>query len=227
MKKARDVRKLAAIGAAEKKRLAREGKKLVALVVSLRKQIQRKSFELGRALARLKDKAVVAALGFPSFHALCDTALHMSADLADQLIDIATSFSAAEAKRIGGTAKAVAIIDLAKALPGAHTPAGLLAHGAVKVGKRTLDVRAATAQAIADEARAIRAAHPTPSRRGIHLAPSERHVAAALAHALRQHGVDAKVQAIAAGKATGALVRIQLPMRNLRELAKSIPEAAD
>ena len=78
MKRAADVRKLAAIGAAEKKRLAREGKKLVALVVRLRREIQRKSFELGRALARLKDKSIIAALGFPSFHALCDTALRVS-----------------------------------------------------------------------------------------------------------------------------------------------------
>ena len=225
MTNARDARRLAALGTAEKKRLAREGKNLVALVVRLRKQIQRKSFELGRALARLKDKAVIAALGFPSFQALCDTALQMSADLADQLIDIATSFSAPEAKKIGGTAKAVAIIDLAKALPGEHTPAGLLARGAVKVGKRTIDLRAATAQAISDEARAIRAARPSSSRRGVHVSPAERHVASALAHALRHHGVEAKVQAVAAGKATGALVRIQLPMRSLRELAESLREA--
>lgn len=225
MKRAADVRKLAAIGAAEKKRLAREGKKLVALVVRLRRQIQRKSFELGRALARLKDRSIIAALGFPSFHALCDTALQMSSDLADQLIAIAKSFSAAENRRIGGTAKAVAIIDLAKALPGEHTPAGLLSRGAIKVGRRTIDVRSATAQAISDEARAIRAARPSAARRGVHVSPSERHVASALAHALHHHGIEAKIQAIAAGKETGALVRIQLPMRSLRELAQSIHEA--
>ena len=225
MKNTAEVRTLAARGAAEKNRLAREGKKLVALVRRLRKRIQQSSFELGRALASLKDKAVLAALGFPSFRALCDTALQMSSDLADQLIEIATSFSAAEAKRIGGTAKAVAIIDLARSLPGEHTPAGLLARGAVKVGKRTIDVRAATAQAIADEARALRAARPSGSRRGVHVAPSERHVAAALAHVLRHYGVEAKVQAIAAGKATGALLRIQLPLRSLGELGRWIREA--
>jgi hypothetical protein len=222
--KTHDASKLAALGAAEKKKLAAEGKKLIARVKALRSTLQRASFDLGRALARLKDSAIWGALGYKSFRALCDTTLHISVDLADELIAIAQSFSAREAKKLG-TAKAVALIDLAKALPGEHTPAGLLGRGSVKVGKRTLDVKVASAYDLANEARAIRAAHPTPSRRGVHVEASERHLAAALDHALAHHGVEAKVSAIAAGKATGARIRIELPMRDLTVLARSIREA--
>jgi hypothetical protein len=215
---------LVRVGAAEKRKLATEGKKLIARVVTLRGTLQKTSFDLGRALSQLKDKAIIAALGYRSFEALCDTALHISADLAGQLIAISESFSAKQAKTLG-TAKAVALIDLAKALPGKHTPAGLLTRGSVKVGKRAIDVKTATAHDLSDGARAIRAAHPATVRRGVHVEPSERHLASALEHALSHHGVAAKVTPIAAGKATGARVRIELPMRDLKTLAASIREA--
>ena len=217
------AKSLVAVGGAEKKRLAREGRKLVAAVVRLRGRLQQTAFELGRALRPLKEKAMLAALGFPSFRALCETALGISNDLADQLIAIAESFSAKQARKLG-TAKAIAVIDLAKTMPGAHTPAGLLAKRAVKIGRRTVDVRDASAHDITAAARAIRQARPARATGGVSVAPSERHLAAALAHALAGRHVEAKVTAVAAGKATGARVRLELPMRDLAALATCIHE---
>src|SRR6185312_11444253 len=130
--------------------------------------------------------------------------------------------TADEARELG-TAKAIAVIDLAHTLPGKHTPAGLLAR-AVKVGKRTLDVKDASAHDITAAARAIRQVRPSASKGGVRVAASERHVASALAHALAGHHVDAKVTAVAAAKATGARVRLELPMRDLGALAKCIAE---
>ncbi len=77
-----DPKKLAVLGAVRKKKLAAEGKKLIVLVKKLRGTLQRTSFKLGRTLARLKDKAMIRALGYSSFRALCDTRLQMSGDLA-------------------------------------------------------------------------------------------------------------------------------------------------
>ncbi len=222
--KTHDASKLAALGAAEKKKLATEGKKLVKRVKALRATLQRASFDLGRALARLKEDTMWRALGYTSFRALCDTTLHISVDVADELIAISRSFSASQAKNLG-TAKAVALIDLAKALPGEHTAAGLLGRGSVKIGRRTINVKGASAHDLTDEARAIREAHPSSARRGVHVEASERHLAAALDHALAHHGVEAKVSAIAAGKALGARIRIELPMRDLAVLGRSIREA--
>ncbi len=47
------ARALVKLGTAEKRRLRREGKKLIALVVRLRGRIQRDSYAVGTALARL------------------------------------------------------------------------------------------------------------------------------------------------------------------------------
>ncbi len=144
--------------------------------------------------------------------------------LADELIAISENFSASEAKTLG-TAKAVAIIDLARALPGEHTPAGMFHRGSVKIGRRTVNVKSASAHDLADTARSVRAAHPRASRTGVHVQPSERHLASALHHALAHHHVAAKVRALAGGKASGARIRIELPMRDLAVLARSIQEA--
>jgi hypothetical protein len=142
---------------------------------------QRAAFDLGIALSRLKDKAMITALGYKTFDAMCDVALGISSDLANQLIAISKNFSTKQAKTLG-TTKAVALVDLARTLPGKHTAAGLLERGSVTIGRKKVDVRAATAHEIAEETRALRAAHPA-ARRGVHLSAADKHFASALAHA--------------------------------------------
>jgi len=222
MKDIDKARALVELGAAEKRRLAREGKKLVAMVVRLRGRMQRDSYSLGKALARLKDKTMLGALGYESFSQLCNAALGISSDLADDLIAIASSFSAKQARELG-TSKAIALVDLAKALPGEHTAAGLLTRGVVRVGRRTIRVRGASSHELTAEARAVRAARPS-SGRGVHLSPGERHLASVLEHALSHRHVEASVRAIAGAKDRGGRLRVEFPMRAIADVDDALRE---
>ncbi len=217
------ARALVKIGTAEKNRLRREGKKLIALVVRLRGKIQRDSYALGTALARLKDKTMLSVLGYKTFPALCNTALDLSSDLADDLIAIATNFSAAQAKHLG-TSMAIALVDLSKALPGEHTAAGLLSRRTVRAGGRTIRVRGASSHEIVAQARALRAARPSATKHGVRLTRGERHLASALEHALFHRHVEASVRAVAGSKDRGGRLRMEFPMRAIADVDAALRE---
>jgi hypothetical protein len=215
-----------ALAAAEKKRLAAKGKKLMERVRALRDEREKMAHEMGKALALLKDKAMIHALGYQSFQALCSIGLGMSHDTADQLIDISQSFTVAQTAALG-TAKATALIGLSRALGGKHTPSGLLSHRNLDVGRgKQFDVKAASADAIHRVASDLRDRAPIAARRGIHVTPEDKAFVARLNKALHAHGLDAEAIAIAGPHETGGKLRLDGLIRDARLLAKALQDAA-
>ncbi len=175
------IEKVASRGVKEKARLAAQGRAAIAVVVAMKKQIQKSFYAMGKALVVLRDKAVIAALGHPSFEQLCEVELRMSDAQALRLIHIVESFSKGIAGHLGST-KATAIIDLANALGKKTTPSGLLKRGTVHLPNgAAIDVKSASAAKIAP-AHVIHASRPANGP-GVHVSPAERrlakHVAAA------------------------------------------------
>src|SRR6185312_11403130 len=141
--------------AAEKKKLAAIGRRAVAAVLKAKRDAQKAFYDMGRALAILRDASVYHALGHSSFEQLCEATLGISDSQAGRLIAITEHFDARDAKKMITSTRATAIIDLAGALGGDTTPKGLLARGTVRLPDgASIDVRSADAEAIERAARA-------------------------------------------------------------------------
>ena len=132
--------RLAALGAAKKQSIAKKARATIALIVAKKDEIARDFYTIGRALVALDDKAVIAALGYKSFAALCDVELRMSAAQAARLMNVVKSFSERDAEQLTA-AKATAIIDLAGAMGGKTTP-----RGADSASRHTCMTRAPSAK---------------------------------------------------------------------------------
>ena len=218
-----NAHQILARGSVESKRLAAKGRKAVAVVLTMKKRIERSFYAMGKALAVLDDPRIFHALGHPSFSALCSVDLGVSPAQADRLIHIVDSFSQAEAKRLTST-KATALIDLARAIGGKTTARGLIARGTVHVGKRTIDVRSANAARIARVAKELRDGKHRQGP-GVHVPEEDARYLQQLARAVRATKIDATVEGIAAGAAEGARMRIVAHVRDAKKLARALVAA--
>ena len=214
------------LGLAEKKRLATEGKKLLAQARALKRDMANAAHALGKSIKPLKDKSMIHALGFESFEALCNIGLGISSDLANQLVAISESFTAKQAGALGNY-KATALIGLARALDGEHTPSGLLAHRNLDVGHgQHVDVKAASADKILAVVKELHQRAPRSTSGGVRVAKEDKAFVARLSKALDAHGVTpARVTAVAGPRATGGKLRIEIAIKDARALARALHES--
>jgi hypothetical protein len=217
----------AKLGAKETKRLEARGRDAVATVLKMKKVIESSFYEMGRALAVLKDPAVFRALRHTSFEQICDTTLGISESQAGRLIAITEHFGARDAKKLITSTRGTAIIDLAKAIGGKTTPKGLLSRGTVHLpGGKTIDVRAAEAHAIDAAAHDVRAHHAPSTHGGLVVSKDAKRFFERLNAALKKSKLDVRVDAIAASETVGAKMRIVAGVGDASKLAAALRAAA-
>ncbi len=218
------AKRAAGLVAKKRKRLLVEARSLVALVKRRKAQIAELFYDIGEALRRLKDREMLAVLGFTSFDRMCDERLGLSSTVADRLVDIVTRISRDDALSMGQS-KAMALVELAAATPEADTPAGLLRGTALALpGGKILDPKKASARAIERGAKAIRQARAEKPRKGRTTSAEERAAALALQRELHARGVrGAKVTAVATKPGKGSNVRVEhVPLESLGVLGEAI-----
>src|SRR4051794_2474110 len=110
------AKRAAALSAAKRARLEKEGRSLIALVKRRRDDAAGAFYDMGVALRRLKDPEMLHALGSPSFAALCEKKIRMSVALCDSLIGVAGNMTREEAIAMGQS-RAIAMVSLAEATP--------------------------------------------------------------------------------------------------------------
>ncbi len=219
------VRGVVALGAKEKARLARKGRAAIAVVVAMKKEVQKSFYAMGRALVVLRDAAVIRALGHPSFAELCDVELRMSDAQAVRLIHIVESFGERAAADLGST-KATAIIELAGAMGKKTTPSGLVKRGTVHLPSGgAIDVRSASAAKIARAVREIKVRRPAKGP-GVHVSPQDRRLVERVAAALRRAKIKATVEALASGGPTGARMRLTVNVRDTSAVGRALAHVA-
>ncbi len=217
---------LARLGRAEKKRLAAKGRAALAIVLRAKRDIEASYYAMGRALAILKDTAVLHALGHTSFAALCDS-LDISVGQADRLVHIVESYPGGVPKKLTST-KATAIIKLANAIGGKTTPKGLLAHGTVhlSVGD-SVDVKGSDASHIAAVARKLSAHVNKPRRGGVVVSSAAHAFFVRFARERRTEKIaGVRVDELAASKSTGGKMRITANVSDAKKLGHALIRAA-
>lgn len=219
------AKQVAKLGLAEKRRLAAKGRKAIAMVLAMKRQVETAFYAMGKALVTLADKGVIRALGHPSFEALCEVELKMSDAQAMRLIHIVESFPQRDVAHLTST-KATAIIDLAGALGHETTPRGLVKRGTIHLPNgQTIDVRGASAARIAGAARTVRARHSSARAPGIHVSAEDGRLVASIVRELRRAKVTARVDAIAAGTKTGAKMRLTVNVRDAKKVGRALLHA--
>lgn len=216
------ARRAAAAAEAKKKRLVAEARGLLALVARRKKTIAESFYDIGEALARLRQKDMLAALGRRSFAELCERDAGLSATTGRQLAEMAMAMTREEALAIG-QAMAMAMVSLAEATPEADTPASLYRKQALALpGGKTISPRTASANELNEAAAQLRQARGT-TRRGRTTTPDERASAARLEARLHALGLErVRVIALATKPGQGADVRIEhLPVAQLELLKKA------
>jgi hypothetical protein len=208
-------------------RIALAARADIALIHRRRARIAEDFYEVGEALVRLKAPGVAAALGYPSFAALCGAELGLSATKAAQLVDIVRGATRDDAIAFGQE-RVAALLALADATPEVDTATSLARAKIALPSGKLLEVGRATTSAIWSGAAELRAARPASKRgRGLTTTPEERREASTLEAVLHHHGLAAaRVKAVAKGKA-GAHVRIEgVPLASLATLAEACVELA-
>lgn len=226
------ARRATSAASAKKERLVREARSLLALVARRKNQITEAFYDIGEALARLKAKEMIAALGRRSFAELCEKDAGVSVSTAERLVDIAAAMTREQALSMGQQ-KAMAMVSLAAATPEADTAAGLYRKKSVALPDgRSFSPRSASASAIEEAATAVRQHVAAKARgaaksgrgRGRTTTPEERSLASLLETRLRQLGLDrARVTAVATKPGQGADLRIErVPASKVDLLKKAI-----
>jgi hypothetical protein len=167
----------------------------LALVKALMDRIKTAFFELGEALARLKQPVAFAALGYPSFLALCRDALGISVTKANELIAIATNMTVDLARGLGQK-HALALVTLCKATPEDDTPEQLVGRRIPLPSGGVLDVDKASTREKREAAKELLAGRGIKGARTSSV--QERAVAAEAQKRLRAAGLErARVQVLA------------------------------
>jgi hypothetical protein len=217
------VRRATAAAEAKKKRLLAEARGLVALVSRRKKEIAEAFYDIGEALARLRQEDMLAVLGRRSFAEMCERDAGVSATTGQRLVEITLSMTREQAIEMGQT-KAMAMVSLADATPEADTPAGLYRKKAVALpGGKKISPRAASANELEEAATRLRQARGG-SRRGRTTTPDERASAGRLEARLHALGLRAaRVTAVATKPGQGADLRIEhIPVAKLDVLKKAL-----
>lgn len=225
------VTRASAASAAKTKRLQAEARSLLSLIARRKQEITEAFYDIGQALARLKDREIIAALGRATFTDVCVLDAGISATTAERLVAIASGMTREQALSMGQK-KAMAMITLAAATPDDDTAAGLYRKKSVALpGGKKLSPRTASANAIEEAAAAIRqqrrAASPGAAGkpgRGRTTTAEERELAALLERRLHQLGLDrARVTAVATKPGQGADLRFErIPAAQADKLRQAI-----
>jgi len=203
----------------------------VALIRERIARIKQDFYEIGLALARLKEPAAFAALGYTSFRECCKREVGISGTKADELVAIATGMSAEIARGLGHT-NAMALVTLCRATPEDDRPADLAAGTVTLPSGEVLDVAGSSARDKVSAAKEIRATTTRPSASGAGAkkpqgrttTAEERRVAAEAEAALHAAGLrGAKVQALATKPGKPAVLRIDgIPTTAMATLCKAL-----
>jgi hypothetical protein len=191
-------------------RLEAEARALLALIARRKAEIAEAFFDIGEALARLRAKEMLGALGRRSFAELCERDAGISATTGQRLVEVTLAMTREQAIAMGQK-KAMAMVGLAEATPEGDTAAGLYRKKAIALpGGKTISPRVASANELEAAAARVRQARGK-ARRGRTTTPDERARAAKLEARLRELGLDrARVTAVATKPGQGADVRIEL-----------------
>jgi hypothetical protein len=224
------VRRAAALSAHKRARLVAEAKELIALVRRRKDDIADAFYDIGEALAKLKSREMIVALGLRSFAEVCETKLSMSASFAEQLIDVARSMSRQEAIAMGQS-KAIALVGIAQATPQGDTPGEIFRAGRIDLpGRASVDVRKASVREITRAAKRLRDAHDKAHpRRGRTTTPEERAYGAKIQKALHAAGLDgATVEVLATKPGKASELRIaHVAIDGVAALARALAKVAD
>lgn len=216
------ARRSVAAAEAKKKRLLAEAKALLALVWRRKKEITEAFYDVGEALARLRQKEMLAVLGRRSFAELCEKDAGLSAATGQRLVEITLAMTREEAIGMGQT-KAMAMVSLAQATPEVDTPAGLYRGAVTLPGGKKLAPRTASATEVEEAAAQIRQARGGP-RRGRTTTKSERELAERLEARLHALGLDrARVSVVATKPGQEADLRIErVPASRVGDLKRAL-----
>lgn len=223
------AKRASALASAKHARLRAEARSLIALVRRRRAEISDAFYDIGEALAKLKARDMLDALGVRSFAELCESKVGISVTVAEELVRVVSTMTREQALAMG-QAKAVAMTAIAAATTEDDAPAALFAHGAIKTPRgRVIDPKKASARELADAAKEIRHAHAPKHHRGRSASDEERAYAARLEkalHALSVTGV--RVTAVATKPGKPSDLRIEhLPIEDVRLVAKAIAKAGE
>ena len=208
---------------AKTKRLRAEGKALLALIARRKRSVTEAFYDIGEALARLKDRALIAALGRPSFADVCSNDAGISVSVAERLVAIVGAMTREQALAMGQK-KAMAMVTLAAATPAADTAVDLYRTKSVALpGGKSIAPRTATANEIEEAATTIRHGAGAPAR-GRTTTAEERTFAALLERRLHQLGAErARVTAVATKPGQGADLRFEhIPAAAIDALRQAI-----
>jgi hypothetical protein len=221
------VRRAAAAATAKHARLLREARELLALISRRKKEITEAFYEIGEALAKLKQRDMIEALGRKTFAEVCEKDAGLSAATGQQLVEVATSMTREEALAMGSK-KATAMVALARATPEHETPAGLYRHATIALPDGT-KIAPATANELTRAAAAVRHAQKEKTngkapQRGRTTSAEERELADLLQRRLRKLGLDrAVVTAVATKPGQGADLRFEhIPAAKVDLLSRGI-----
>jgi len=220
------AKRAASAASAKKERLVREARGLLALIARRKAEISDAFYDIGEALARLKERDMVAALGRRSFAEVCEKDAGVSVTTAEQLVEIVTKMTREQAVAMGSK-KAMAMVALAAATPQDDTPGGLYRKKTLILpGGKSLSPRTASANEIARAATAVRRAKSDGEHhgRGRTTTPDERALAELLERKLHKLGIEgARVTAVATKPGQGANLRFEgIPAAKVDVLKRAI-----
>jgi hypothetical protein len=228
------ARRASAAASAKTARALATAREHLAVIARRKNAITEAFYDIGVALTALKKPEMVAALGRRSFAEVCEKDAGLSAVVAERLIAIVRNMTAEQALAMGQK-KAMAMIDLAAATPDHDdTAAGLFRKKSIALpGGRTLDTRAASANAIEEAAKAIRhrvlatsarRGGPTKPARGRTTSADERSLAELLQRKLHKLGLErARVTAVATKAGHESDLRFEhIPVSQLDALKQAI-----
>jgi hypothetical protein len=192
-------------------RVAARAVELLGLIARRMKRIEEDFFDIGSALAELKNKKLFAALGYRTFDAMLAERVPIGRSQAYKLIAIVERVTRDQAVELGEE-KAYAIARLVATTPEADTVASVLENG-VRVGGRKR-----TAQAMSR--REIESVKRTVAARSKKIDEAERDAkrqARAGQASLRKRGIGAKVEVAKRAGRWWAIVRV--PIEDVASLA--------
>ena len=151
------ARRAAAAASAKAARNLATAREHIAVIQRRKNAITEAFYDIGVALTELKKPEHIAALGRRSFAEVCEKDAELSAVVAERLIGIVRNMTAEQALAMGQK-KAMALVDLAAATPGGEdSAASLFRKKSIALpGGGSLDLRAASANAIEEAAKTIR-----------------------------------------------------------------------
>lgn len=208
-------------------RIKKEATSDVALVKRRKADVAESFYDIGLALTRLQRPEAFAALGYPSFEALCKTEFGFAAAQALRLIAIPAAMTRDDARAMGQS-KAIALLGLASATPEADTATSLFRKKRVALPDGgTLSPKKASAREIERASGAIRRASGTAKDgRGRRIDPAATRAAAAIQAALGPESVI-DVRAVAGAPGKVSTLRFEgVTVALLADLAAALKKAA-